>query len=234
MTLGAGSQHLHHRRLQLHDSWSSKAQLTGISLRPPCTKLLQPSRQALGAGLEDALQLPARSRARSGARSPGEAFSNLRCWLARESISAEPQRGSPRHERFFIIFASSALVAPFLASSRTICEARHLSLLQTHVCMYVHRSDQARPEEATVCIAGLRPPTPAPATTSEAPRLPGAAGDCHPSSGQRAQGLLIRQPHHRPNHVAELPRATALPITEHIIVITRQHIQICHGRAPLL
>lgn len=86
---------LDHRCLPLHDATSSKAHQTGISLWPPCTKLLQPSRQALGT---------TRQAARLGALSPFAGASgrdrrrgifDFRCWLARESEAAEPQRGFP-------------------------------------------------------------------------------------------------------------------------------------------
>jgi hypothetical protein len=135
---------------------------------------MQPRRQALGCAGLDASQLPLRSRARSGARCPGRGiFEPPLLARTRERF----RRASTRiphasRERFFVIFASSALAAPCAASLRElvlvlvlvpagrasplVSEACHPSLLQTVDPSAPQRSRYAQRSD---CLhRKLRPP----------------------------------------------------------------------------
>lgn len=129
---------------------------------------MQPRRQALGCAGLDASQLPLRSRARSGARCPGRGiFEPPLLARTRERF----RRASTRiphasRERFFVIFASSALAAPCAASLRElvragrasplVSEACHPSLLQTVDPFAPQRSTHAQRSD---CLhRKLRPP----------------------------------------------------------------------------
>lgn len=131
---------------------------------------MQPRRQALGCAGLDASQLPLRSRARSGARCPGRGiFEPPLLARTRERF----RRASTRiphasRERFFVIFASSALAAPCAASLRElvlvpagrasplVSEACHPSLLQTVDPSAPQRSRYAQRSD---CLhSKLRPP----------------------------------------------------------------------------
>lgn len=164
-------------------------------------------------GSSTRLELAATLGARLVARGAGEAFSSPGAALeprhppllarTRESEAAEPQRGSPRDERFSQFSLLAHVAAPLLASLRELAalagltqpvsDARFPSLLQTRL----RCSDQACPEEQL--FASQPASTPAPAATSEAPRLTGAAS---PHRRRRVlttnpvccPGLLIRRP----------------------------------------
>lgn len=123
---------------------------------PPCTKLLQPRGQALGAGLDDATgRLTANLAGASGCEMPRRGIFDAPS-LARTRERAKPQslnEDSPRDERFSQFLLLVHVAAPFLASLRELVRsgkaaqplsaAYSPSLLQTHLRCSV----QACPEE---------------------------------------------------------------------------------------